>query len=218
MISSLQAGTLLLLLFVSLGLGACKVRLRRPSATPSRTLGPLVLEPQLVEPQRQSTKCSTAVPIRLLDTEARGHIGRRLLHQQAGGVLTEDPVWRWASSPGLYMDTVLRSEVAASPGIKLVDSSGVTVLSATLLEWALDSENGTRLVGAVEFQITGADRVVRTQTVKASEPVSAGLPGDLAAAAGRLLRRLASDGLALVANEQLISARCTPPVITSPPG
>jgi hypothetical protein len=161
-----------------------------------------VLEPQLAQPEGNRQKSSTAVPIRLLDTEARGHIGRRLLHQQPGGELNADPVWRWASSPGLYMDTVLRSEVAASPGIKLVDSSGVKVFAATLLEWALESDNGTRLVGAVEFQITGADRVVRTQTVRASEPVSAELPGDLAAAAGRLLRRLASSGLALVANEQ----------------
>ena len=35
MISALQAGTLLLLTFVSLGLGACQVRLRRPSTTPT---------------------------------------------------------------------------------------------------------------------------------------------------------------------------------------
>ena len=59
---------------------------------------------------------------------------------------------------------------------------------------------GTRLVGAVEFQITGTDRVVHTQVVRASEPVSAELPGDLAAAAGRLLRRLASDGLTFTAS------------------
>ena len=59
--------------------------------------------------------------------------------------------------------------------------------------WSL--QGGTRLVGAVEFQITGTDRVVHTQVVRASEPVSEELPGDLAAAAGRLLRRLASEGL-----------------------
>ena len=200
MIRSLQAGTLLLLMIGSLGLGACQ--LRRPSTTPSRMLEPQVLEPQLAEPERQSTKSSTAVPIRLLDTEARGHIGRRLLHRQPDGELNDDPVWRWSSSPGLYMDTVLRSEVAANSGLQLVDSGRVTALSATLLEWALESGEGTRLVGAVEFQITGTDRVVRTQIVRASEPVSAELPGDLAASAGRLLRRLASNGLALVANER----------------
>jgi hypothetical protein len=67
-----------------------------------------------------------------------------------------------------------------------------------LLAWHLETANGTRLVGAVEFQITGIDRVVQTQVVRGSEPVSDVLPGDLAAAAGRLLRRLASEGLARV--------------------
>jgi hypothetical protein len=37
--------------------------------------------------------------------------------------------------------------------------------------------------------------MIHTNVVRASEPVSAQLPGDLAAAAGRLLRRLASEGL-----------------------
>jgi len=41
--------------------------------------------------------------------------------------------------------------------------------------------------------------VVDTQVVQASEAVSANLPGDLAATAGRLLRRLALDGLTRVA-------------------
>jgi hypothetical protein len=38
--------------------------------------------------------------------------------------------------------------------------------------------------------------------VRASEPVSAELPGDLAASAGRLLRNLASEGLKAVASEK----------------
>ena len=38
--------------------------------------------------------------------------------------------------------------------------------------------------------------------VRASEPVSAELPGNLAAAAGRLMRRLAHDGLTIVAGAQ----------------
>ena len=54
----------------------------------------------------------------------------------------------------------------------------------------------------MEFQITGTDRVVHTQVVRASEPASAVLPGDLAVSAGRLLRRLASEGLKGVENEQ----------------
>jgi len=64
--------------------------------------------------------------------------------------------------------------------------------------WDLESKGGTRLVGAVEFEITGTDRALRTRLVRASEPVSAELPGDLAVAAGRLLRRLASEGLTFV--------------------
>jgi hypothetical protein len=54
----------------------------------------------------------------------------------------------------------------------------------------------------VEVQVTGTDRVVHTQVVRASEPVSGELPGDLAAAAGRLLRRLASEGLACVTSQR----------------
>jgi hypothetical protein len=76
------------------------------------------------------------------------------------------------------------------------------VLALTLLVWNLESAGGTRLVGAVEFQITGTDRAVHTQVTRVSEPVSAELPGDLAAVAGRLLRRLASEGLTRVSSEQ----------------
>ena len=71
-----------------------------------------------------------------------------------------------------------------------------------LLVWHLESASGTRLVGAVEFQFTGADRVVHTHIVRANEPVSAELPGDLAVAAGRLLRRLAHEGLTRVARDR----------------
>ena len=46
---------------------------------------------------------------------------------------------------------------------------------------------------AIELRFTGTDRVVRTQLVRDSEPVSGGLPGDLSIAAGRLLGRLASE-------------------------
>jgi hypothetical protein len=85
--------------------------------------------------------------------------------------------------------------------MRLVDAGRAPGLAATLLVWDLESEGGTRLVGAVEFQITGTDRVLQTRVVRASEPVSATLPGDLAAAAGRLLRHFASEGLTLVASE-----------------
>ena len=58
-------------------------------------------------------------------------------------------------------------------------------------------------MGAVEFQFTGADRTVHSQIVRASEPVSAELPGNLAAAAGTLLRRLASEGITRTARSAM---------------
>ncbi|WP_035349868.1 ABC-type transport auxiliary lipoprotein family protein [Edaphobacter aggregans] len=195
-----RLGFCLLLTIACLGAVAC--RLRRPDTAPTRMIEPQLLEPQLPEPARQVTKVPNAAAVRLLDTQARGHIGRRVLHQQPDGELTEDSVWRWSSAPDRYLDTALRIEVASSPAIRLVDAGRAPALAATLLVWDLESAGGTRLVGAVEFQITGTDRVVHTQVVRASEPVSAELPGDLAASAGRLLRRLASEGLKGVANER----------------
>jgi hypothetical protein len=163
---------------------------------------PQLLEPQLPDPARQVNKDPNAVPVRLLDTESRGFIGHRVLHRQPDGELTEDAVWRWASVPSRYLDTALRLEADSSPNVRVVESGNAPVLAPTLLAWNLDSEQGTRLVGVVEYQITGTDRVVHTQVVRASEPVSEELPGDLAAAAGRLLRHLASEGLKCIESEQ----------------
>jgi hypothetical protein len=167
-----------------------------------RMIEPQLLEPALPEPQKQVTKAATAVSVRLLDTQARAHIGHRVLHQQPNGELTPDAVWQWSSAPDRYLDTALRLEAASRPDIRLVDTGRAPGLAATLLVWDLESEGGTRLVGAVEFQIMGADRVLHTQVLRAGEPVSAELPGDLAAAAGRLLRRFASEGFALVASKR----------------
>jgi hypothetical protein len=190
-----------LLAIVCLGVVAC--RLRRPQTTPSRMIEPQVLEPQLPEPANQVAKAPNAVAVRLLDTQARGHIGRRVLHQQPDGELTEDTVWRWSSAPDRYLDTALHMEVESSPDLRLVDAGRAPAVAATLLVWDLDSAGGgTRLVGAVEFQITSTDRAIHSQVVRASEPVSAELPGDLAASAGRLLRNLASEGLKAVASEK----------------
>jgi hypothetical protein len=193
-----QSGFCLLVTIACLGGNACQ--LRRPDTMPTRMIEPQLLEPPLAEPARQVSKAPNAVPVRVLDTEARGHIGRRVLHQQADGELIEDSVWRWSSAPDRYLDTALRLEVASSPDVRLVDAAQAPALAATLLAWDLESAGGTRLVGTVEFQITGTDRVVHTEVVQASEPVSAELPGDLAAAAGRLLRHLASEGLTRVAS------------------
>jgi ABC-type transport auxiliary lipoprotein component len=194
-----RSGAYLLFTIICLCEAAC---LRRPTTTPSHMLEPQLLEPQLPQPATQVTKAPNATPVRLLDTQARGHIGRRVLHQQPNGELTEDAVWRWSSAPDRYLDTALRFELASSPDLRLVDTGRAPALAATLLIWDLDSTGETRLVGAVEFQVTGTDREVHTKIVRTSEPVSAELPGDLAAAAGRLLRRLASEGLTLVTSER----------------
>ncbi len=194
-----RSGAYLLFTIICLCEAAC---LRRPTTTPSHMLEPQLLEPQLPQPATQVTKAPNATPVRLLDTQARGHIGRRILHQQPNGELTEDAVWRWSSAPDRYLDTALRFELASSPDVRLVDTGRAPALAATLLIWDLDSAGETRLVGAVEFQVTGTDREVHTKVVRTSEPVSAELPGDLAAAAGRLLRRLASEGLTLVTSER----------------
>jgi ABC-type transport auxiliary lipoprotein component len=199
MTAASRSGVYLFFTFICLCETAC---LRRPATTPSHMLEPQLLEPQLPQPATQVTKAPNATPVRLLDTQARGHIGRRVLHQQQNGELTEDAVWRWSSAPDRYLDTALRFELASSPDLRLVDTARARTLAATLLIWDLDSAGETRLVGAVEFQVTGADREVHTKVVHASEPVSAELPGDLAAAAGRLLRRLASDGMAVITSER----------------
>ena len=163
---------------------------------------------KLLQPATQVTAAPNATPVRLLEVEAREHIGRRVLHQQPGGELTEDSVWRWSSAPDRYLDTALRLEVASSSDVRLVDAGRARALAATLLMCGtLDSAGETRLVGVVEFQVIGTDREVHTKVVRTSEPVSAELPGDLAAAAGRLLHRLASEGLAQVTREHEVPPR-----------
>ncbi len=147
-------------------------------------------------------KSPNATPVHLLDTQARGHIGRRVLHQQENGELTQDSVWWWSSAPDRYLDTALRLEVASRADVRLVDADRAPSLAATLLVWDLESQGGARFVGVVEFQIRGIDGVLDTQVVRASEPVATDLPGDLAAVSGRLLRRFAAEGLTFVASEQ----------------
>src|SRR6516164_10863237 len=192
--------TWVLLIAANIAQAACQ--LHRPTTTPSRTLEPQVLEPQLAEQPGSVAKSPDAFSIRLLPAESRGNIGRRVLHRQPDGELIEDPVWRWSTTPDRYLDTALRLEVASSPKLRLVDADDVPALSANLLAWNLESSGGTRLVGAVEFQTTGTDRLILTQIVRGSESVSGELPGDLAAAAGRLMRRLASEGLNRIVSEQ----------------
>lgn len=179
--------------------GACQ--LRRPDTAPIRMIEPQLLESQAAERTDQRNGASI-VPVRMLDTQAREHIGRRVLHQRPDGELTEDPVWQWTSAPDRYLDTALRLELTSNPVFRLVDTSDAPALATTLLAWHIEPAPQTQLVGAVELQFTGPDRVVQTQVVRASEPVSAELPGNLAAASGRLVRRLALECLARVARDR----------------
>jgi hypothetical protein len=166
-----------------------------------------MIEPLLIEPVSQPAPASSAnldqraagfLPVRLLETQARDHIGRRLLHQEANGELVEDAAWRWSSAPARYLDSALRLAFESTPGVRLVDSGNVAAIAVTLTAWHLESTDRLRLVGAIELVVTGSDRTVHDYVVRGNEPVSAELPGDLAAASGRLLQRLASASLTRV--------------------
>lgn len=69
---------------VAIGMGCA---LPRPTTVPGR-----MIEPQLVEPARDAPVAATPLLVRLLETQARAHIGRRLLHQRPDGELIEDAV------------------------------------------------------------------------------------------------------------------------------
>ena len=94
--------------------------------------------------------------------------------------------------------------------MRLVDLATPPSVAVTLLAWHLDPTGGSHLVGVVELQYTGPDRVVRFQIVRATEPVSEPLPGNLASAAGRLLRRLASECETRVTRESTVYQQRTP--------
>jgi hypothetical protein len=185
----------LAVLLAAVGAGGSACRLRRPDVIAAR-----MIEPQLIEPASQPSTPATrlanggaeAVPIRLLETQARSHIGRRLLHQAADGELVEDAVWRWSSAPPRYLDSALHLAFASSPDVLLVDSGDAEAMSVTLITWHLETASSVQLVGAVEVVVTTADRMVQSHLIRRSEPVSSELPGNLAAAAGRLLQTLAS--------------------------
>ena len=187
-----RSALIILLAAASLGT-ACRVRLERPETEPTR-----MIEPRLIEPAGAVADAPNATSVRLLETQGRGHIGRRVLHQQPDGEVTEDPVWLWTSTPDRYLDSALRLAIASSPDIRLVDASGATMLAVTVLAWQLESGASERLIGAVEVELTRTDRTIQSEIIRAEEPVGADLPGDLSAAAGRLLVRLSTDCLARV--------------------
>lgn len=178
-------------LFIALACLGLACRLRPPDLAPPR-----MIEPQLTEPEPAADPAGDPISIRILDTQARGHIGRPLLHLAPGGELVEDPQWRWSSAPDRYLDSSLRLALAASADLRSVATASAPSVGLTLIAWHLESTSGTQLVGAVELIVTTTDRAVHTQLVRDREPVSGDIPGDLAAASGRLLSRLASESLA----------------------
>jgi len=174
--------------------GSIGCQLKRPDTLPSR-----MIEPQMEAPAKPAVAGLNVMFVRLLDTQARAHIGRRLLRQEPDGELVEDSVWRWSSAPDRYLDTALRLQLTSRPDVRLVDAADAPALAVTLLGWHLESAATTQLVGIIQVQLTAVDRTVREEVVKESEPVSGELPGNLATAAGRLLRRLASEGISRMA-------------------
>ena len=125
-----SSGSRLLVVMICLAGMACQ--LKRPETTPGRMIEPQLLAPQAGRPAGLgSTSAAAPAPIRLLDTQSRGHIGRRVLRQQPDGELTEDPVWRWSSAPDRYLDTALRLELASSPVFQLVDVASAPTLATT---------------------------------------------------------------------------------------
>jgi len=177
------------------GVFATGCQLKRPDVVSVR-----MIEPHLIEPDPASLPAphdgnggTQVVVVRLLETESRAHIGRRLLHQEPNGELVEDAAWRWSSAPSRYLDAALRLALSSSPDVRLVDSGNATAIAVTLITWHLERGSSVRLVGAIEVVSTGIDRSVHARVIRGSEPISAELPGDLAAAAGRLLQTLAAE-------------------------
>ena len=195
MIRRSRYGMLVVLAVACLG-GGCRVQIERPDTVPIR-----MIEPQLIEPGGVAAHAPNATSVRLLETQGRGHIGRRVLHLQPGGELSEDPVWLWATTPDRYLDSAVRYAIASSPDIRLVDVGSAPSLAVTLVVWQIEATPSRRLVGAVEVQVTTTDRAVHSEIIRAEEPLAADLPGDLAAAAARLLWRLATDCLSRVMHQ-----------------
>ncbi len=195
MIRRSKYGVLFALAVACLDAG-CSVRIERPDTVPVR-----MIEPRLVEPAGVAADAPDAMRVRLLETQGRAHIGRRVLHQQPGGELTEDPVWLWATTPDRYLDSAVRYAIASNAGARLVDVGSAPSLAVTLVIWQIEAAPSPRLVGAVEVQVTSTERAVHSEIIRAEEPITADLPGDLAAAAGRLLGRLAADCLSRVMHQ-----------------
>ena len=198
MIRRSRYGMLAVLAVACLGVGCrAQVQVQRPDTVAIR-----MIEPRLAEPGGVTADAPNATSIRLLETQGRGHIGRRVLHQQPGGEVTEDPVWLWASTPDRYLDSAVRYAIGSSSDIRLVDVGSAPSLAVTLVVWQIEAAPSPRLVGAVEVQVTTTDRAVHSEIIRAEEPIASDLPGDLAAAAGRLLGRIANDCVSRVMRQR----------------
>jgi hypothetical protein len=127
-------------------------------------------------------------------------IGYSILRRTAAGELRQDPEWSWSARPHTYLGTALYQAAAADPSIRFADSSDAFGLRAIFLSCYLEEMGeGQRLLASVELRVTGPDQAVSSQVLTAEEPVSGELPGNLAEAMGRVIRRLATDALAAVA-------------------
>jgi len=120
-------------LLLALAAAATACQLRRPDVVAAR-----MIEPQLPEPTATDGSTSGPVAVRILDTQSRSHIGRWVLHQEAGGELVEDLVWRWSSAPDRYLDSSLRL-AAPHAGVQLVDVGNAPTMAVTLIAWNLYS-------------------------------------------------------------------------------
>ena len=169
MIRRWRYGMLATLAVACLG-GGCRVVLERPDTVPVRMIEPRLVEPSAVP--ADGTNAANATSIHLLETQGRAHIGRRVLHQQASGEVTEDPVWLWATTPDRYLDSAVRYAIESSPDIRLVDVGSAASLAVTLVVWQIEAAPSTRLVGAVEIQVTTSERAVHSEMIRAEEPIA----------------------------------------------
>jgi hypothetical protein len=173
----------------------CSVKLPRPESVPGRTLDPQMITAEPAE------AASDAVPIRLLDTQARPHIRHHILHRDASGELTEVAVWSWSSPPDRYLDTALHMAAESNTKFRIVDTSDAPTVAVTLIAFHLESTpdgTGKRLVAVAELRVIDREHRVKTQIVEAEAAVDSELPGNLAVAAGNVLHRIATNCFASV--------------------
>jgi hypothetical protein len=183
MVDDLQGETLMIkwpqfFLLIAIALpGGTACRLRPPQTTPVR-----MIEPLLVEPPMQERALLEPNPSGCWTPSTRTHRSS-CASPTADGELVEDAIWRWSSAPiGIWTRRCI-SHWRRAPTYVMSMLPTPQPFRSLCWAWHLESAGETRLVGAIELQLTTNDRVVHTHVVRDSESVSAELPGDLAAAA-----------------------------------